>query len=57
MEINSKKAGIARSLEENRALSKAMKAKDPQTSSSTAKPELKEGQQLKGLFSIFAIMK
>ncbi len=48
MEINSKKAGIARSLEENRALSKAMKAKDPQTSSSTAKPELKEGQQLKG---------
>lgn len=48
MEINSKKAGIARSLEENRALAKAMKAKDTQSSTSTAKPDLKEGQQLKG---------
>lgn len=48
MEINSKKAGIARSLEENRALSKALQAKDAPSSSSTAKSDLKEGQQLKG---------
>lgn len=48
MEINSNKAGIARSPEENRALSKALQAKDTQTSSSTARLDLKEGQQVKG---------
>ncbi len=48
MEINSNKAGIARSLEENRAQAKALQAKDVQTSPVTAKPELKEGQQVKG---------
>lgn len=48
MEINSKKAGIARSLEENRALSKTLQAKDAPSSSSAAKSDLKEGQQLKG---------
>lgn len=51
MEINSNKAGIARSTEENRAAAKAMQAKDvqsPQSASATKQAELKEGQQVKG---------
>ncbi len=48
MEISSNKAGIARSTEENRTLSKALQAQDV-SSSSASKPELKEGQQLKGI--------
>ncbi len=48
MEINTKKAGIARSKEENRSLSKDLQTKAAH-STSTAKPDLKEGQQLKGI--------
>ncbi len=47
MEINSNKAGISRSIDENRTLSKALQAKDI-SSSSSAKPDLDEGQLLKG---------